>query len=171
MREGIPIGEEHTIFGLGAMVGISIALLVRNSKKQTCSIHYGEVDWKAKRSAKFALLNSAKRVSGIDWKRITPDPNHLWLSEGMAAEFSTLMPVGDKPAGKALFKTYSLGVSTNRDAVAYSFQARELDNGVASFCTVFNSEIARYHAKGSPKDIDGFVDYEHLKWSRNLKRQ
>jgi predicted helicase len=171
MREGIPIGEEHTVFGLGAMVGISIALLVRNHKKQACSIHYAEVDWKAKRSAKFALLNSAKHVSGIDWKIITPDANHLWLSEGMAAEFGAFTPVGDKLAGKALFKTYSLGVSTNRDAVAYSFQPRELDNGVASFCTMFNSEIARYHAKGSPKDIDGFVDYKRLKWSRNLKRQ
>ena len=30
MRDGIPLGEKHTVFGLSAMVGISITLLVRD---------------------------------------------------------------------------------------------------------------------------------------------
>ncbi|TMP90548.1 MAG: DNA helicase, partial [Verrucomicrobia bacterium] len=170
MREGIPIGEEHTIFGLGAMVGVSIALLVRNRRAQNRAIRYASVDWKAKRSEKFALLTRSRDVFGIDWKTIEPDRDHVWLSEGMAAEFRLLMPLADKLTGTGFFRTYSLGVSTNRDSVAYSFKASELEKCVASFSRAFNSEVARYQATGSPKDIDSFVDYEKLKWSRNLKR-
>jgi predicted helicase len=35
MREGIPIGEEHTVFGLAAMVGIAVSFFVKNKKYST----------------------------------------------------------------------------------------------------------------------------------------
>src|SRR5450432_2981880 len=43
MRDGIPIGEENTIFGLGAMVGVAIGIFVRKAETEGCKIHYAGV--------------------------------------------------------------------------------------------------------------------------------
>ncbi|MCB9421260.1 MAG: N-6 DNA methylase [Ardenticatenaceae bacterium] len=34
MRDGIPLGEQHTVFGLAAMVGISITFLIKDASKK-----------------------------------------------------------------------------------------------------------------------------------------
>src|SRR5262249_3104496 len=67
-------------------------------------------------------------------------------------------------------KTYSLGVSTNRDPVAYNFDRDSLLRNVSAFCNEYNSEVARYQREGRPAGIDAFVKYDGMKWSRNLKR-
>ena len=52
MRDGIPIGEKNTVFGLSAMVGISISVLVRNRQSEPNKIFYADVDWKSTRLEK-----------------------------------------------------------------------------------------------------------------------
>ena len=77
-----------------------------------------------------------------------------------------------------LFRAYSLGVSTNRDAVVYDFDTQRLEKRVQQFAEDYNNELDRWRKKAKPpKDpkelviyIDNFVSYEHIKWSRNLKR-
>ena len=49
MREGIPIGEKHTVFGLAAMVGITVTFFVKKRGYQGHKIYYSSVDWKATR--------------------------------------------------------------------------------------------------------------------------
>jgi predicted helicase len=68
-----------------------------------------------------------------------------------------------------IFRTYSLGVSTNRDAVAYNFDAKRLAETVEQFSDDYNTELHRWQKKGKPKDVDNFVSYEKVKWSRDLK--
>jgi predicted helicase len=171
MREGIPIGEEHTIFGLGAMVGISITFLVRNHRQSGCSIRYAGANWNAKRREKFALLERAKSVSGIAWKAIEPDASYLWLSEGLAPEFEQLIPLASKDSNNKVFHSYSLGVSTNRDDVAYNFTRKDLIDHLKTFSTAFDRELERYLRSNRPTNIDDFVDYTVLKWSATLKRR
>src|SRR6266496_6100256 len=72
MREGYPIGEEHTVFGLAAMVGVSLAFLVRRQTKDPCEIRYFTVDWRAKRSEKFAILAKAENVTRLPFRKIVP---------------------------------------------------------------------------------------------------
>jgi predicted helicase len=38
------------------------------------------------------------------------------------------------------------------------------------FCEHYNSELSRWQRNNAPVDVDTFVDYDKLKWSRNLKR-
>ena len=40
MREGIPIGEKHTVFGLAAMVGIAVTFFVKSHQHQDRKIYY-----------------------------------------------------------------------------------------------------------------------------------
>ena len=56
MREGIPIGEKHTVFGLAAMVGIAVTFFVRSRECKDDRIFYSTVDWKTTRQEKFDLI-------------------------------------------------------------------------------------------------------------------
>ena len=155
MRDRIPIGEEHTIFGLSAMVGIAITFLVKNPRHKSHEICYAEVDWQATRKEKFELLEKAGSAEKIKWRTIMPDARHAWLTAGMRDDFSPLVPMGDKAVKEkrsvgenVLFRNYSLGVSTNRDKVVYGFGKQGLAQRMEAFADDFNAEVGRYQRKG-----------------------
>ena len=63
---------------------------------------------------------------------------HTWLTEGIRAEFETFIPMGTKEAKAAkgetidvIFKIYSGGVKTNRDAWAYNFNPDVLAENIS----------------------------------------
>src|ERR1039458_6485340 len=77
----------------------------------------------------------------------------------------------------AIFKTYSLGVSTNRDSVVYDFNREALAKRVEEFCDGYDTEIARFKGwlakqQAAEKDHpnpDEFPWNEQLAWSSTLK--
>ena len=165
MREGIPIGEKHTIFGLAAMVGITVTFFVKSHRHQDRKIYYSEVDWKATRQEKFNLIENAGSVNGIHWKELTPDKNHTWLTEGLHTEFETFIPIGTQEAKEAkgevvdvIFKTYSLGVGTSRDAWVYNFNANRLTQKMSQMIETYNVEVNRWEGRGDrDANIDDFA--------------
>src|SRR5205823_13228308 len=87
------------------------------------------------------------------------------------------LPVGTKDAKliravetPTIFRTYSLGISTNRDNIVYDFDQQKLAGRIEQFIEEYNAEVSRWVRAGLPKDIDSFVRYDKIKWSRNLKR-
>ena len=44
-----------------------------------------------------------------------------------------------------------------------------MENRIKIFVDDYNSEVDRYIRAGRPKDVDGFVDYQKVNWSRDLK--
>ena len=72
---------------------------------------------------------------------------------------------------EAIFKTFSIGVNTNRDAWVYCFDEEQLADQVQRSIETYNSEIDRWKRAKMPKDIDNFVvnDESKLKWSSRLK--
>ncbi len=88
------------------------------------------------------------------------------------------MPLGTKEAKAAqsaivetIFKTYSLGVNTNRDDWMYDFDADKLAQKANVMIQTYNAELARWIKAGSPSNIDDFVldDVRKIKWSSRLK--
>jgi predicted helicase len=71
---------------------------------------------------------------------------------------------------QSLFATYSLGINTARDATAYDFDKHRLLTKVEEFFENYDSEVSRWARAGKPEDVDAFVRYDKVKWSRNLKR-
>jgi predicted helicase len=144
MREGIPIGEAHTVFGLAAMVGISVSFFVKHKTVEKVSekkrgIYYAEVDWKAKRVEKFKFIEDAQTISGAKTREIKPNQKHDWLTKGMHDEFDAFIPIGDKE-GKAndnlesgIFNNYSRGVETARDNWMVNFNKKHLAHNVKNF--------------------------------------
>ncbi len=168
-------GTTHNVFGIQVGVGITIA--IRKRENPATGLWYYRVpeDWR--KETKLAYLEEKSDITHIDWQELEPDDHHNWLTEGMRPEFATFLPMGSKTAKAAkyldvssIFKTYSLGVNTARDGVAYDFDGEILASRVEQFIENYNGEVFRWVRAGKPKDIDDFLHYEKIKWSRNLKR-
>ena len=101
------------------------------------------------------------------------------LLKGLHAEFDTFIPIGSKAAKMVkddptdvIFKTYSNGVKTNRDAWVYNFDQNTLIKNVDRMNETYNTEVARWtQRKDRNADLDNFVVSEdtQIKWSRDLK--
>ena len=94
-------------------------------------------------------------------------------------EFDTFTPMGTKQAKSAkgkvedvIFKTYSNGVKTNRDAWVYNFDQNTLTENISGMIDTYNAEVARWEQQMDRKvKLDDFVvsGDTKIKWSRDLK--
>ena len=126
-------GNVANVFGI--RVGVSINLFVKKKQESSESprIFYYPTDELWNRKQKFDFLIECQHIGAIPWQSIQPDARHTWLTEGLHAGFDTFVPMGSKEAKAvkgeavdAIFKTYSNGVNTNRDAWVYNFNRNML---------------------------------------------
>jgi predicted helicase len=166
-------GTMHNVFGIQVGVGITIAVRASSSENQGLFYHRVPDDWRRER--KNTALQEWAALRHVPWQVLTPDDKHTWLTEGLAPEFDSLLPVGTKEAKAgvigedAIFGTYCLGVSTNRDSVVYDFHPDVLVPRVRQFIEDYNAEVSRWVRAGKPTDVDQFVHYDRVKWSEMLK--
>ncbi len=171
-------GSTHNVFGI--QIGVSINLFIRKRNEQQrrqATIYYAATEESWRKEQKYRFLEETQHKQNISWRIIQPDKNQNWLTESLRADFDGFLPIGSKVAKQAtssnvetIFKQFGLGIKTGRDDTVYDWDEAKLQARVASFAETYNAEIDRYRQKGKPKDVDGFVNYEGLKWSRNLKR-
>lgn len=168
-KDGIFLNEDHTIFGLSAAVGVAISFLVkkRRPKKQPCEIRYlHPCDIRATRDAKLAYLQS-NPLRAIELDLIVPDAKANWIHQ-TSNDFETFIPIADKKSKaainksqeRAIFKLYSLGISTNRDEWLYDVDRAGLVKKVGYFIDQYDL------SKSTSTDFPNTI-----KWSRNLKRR
>ena len=177
------LGTTHNVFGI--QVGVSINLFIKRSEARTdpksAEIFYAHVDEFWRKDEKYNYLNSKGHYQNIEWQQIMPDSRHTWLTEGLHAEFDTFLPMGSKEAKVAngvvadvIFKNYSLGVSTNRDAWVCNFNHNTLTDNMNKMIETYNDQVFKWERKLDRDDnADDFVisDDTKIKWSRNLKRE
>ncbi len=163
----------------GIMVGVGITILVKNQASQERFIRYHRVPDDFNQSEKLEYIANTVDVDGVQWQELEPNKKNAWLTEGLEADFETFVPIGTKaarasfsPDSKTIFKTYSLGASTNRDEWVYNFDKSRLSSEVRHFTEFYNSEVERWAAHKKKKDnFDDFVKYDEksIKWSSTLK--
>ena len=120
--------EGGKVFGQGSRAPVAITILVRNpnAEHDGCRILYHDIGDYLKREEKLAILREAGSIAGIsDWREIKPDRHNDWIGKRSEA-FQKLYPMGSKAAkaGKAdetVFKLFSNGYKTGRDAYIYNF--------------------------------------------------
>ena len=176
-------GTTHNVFGI--QVGVSINLFIKKSETRTdpklVKIFYARVDEFWRKDEKYNYLDSKQHYQNIDWQQIVPDNRYTWLTEGLHAEFDTFIPMGTKAAkakkGTAtdvVFKTYSRGVNTSRDAWTYNFNRNILTGNVQQMSETYNTEVDRWKRQENQREInvDSFVvsDTAKVSWSETLKR-
>jgi len=172
-------GTTHNVFGI--QVGVSINLFVRLPKAKSrrarhkTRIYYHAVgrDWR--KEEKYQFLETKADLSGVEWQKLAPDDRGNWITNDTDEEFEGFLPIGSKDAKAGmsvptLFRTYSLGVSTNRDNVVYDFDAKRLAKRIERFVDDYNAELLRWQKKGRPANIDEFLQTDRVKWSETLKR-
>ncbi len=169
-------GTTHNVFGI--QVGVSINFLVKRNgtgQPKQAKIFYYRTDEFWRKEKKYDFLNEKGYLENVEWQKISPDSKHNWLTAGMDNSFDSLIPMGIKEAksegldSTTIFKTFSLGVSTNRDRVVYDFNRQTLEKRIEQCGDDYNAEVLRYQQKGKPANIDNFLDYRHVKWSSTLK--
>jgi predicted helicase len=129
---------------------------------------------------KLSWLGERGDISRVEWKVLPP---LKWLELESAGEFKPLIPLGTKKAkatkpmtginAQAIFKSYTVGVLTGRDDVAYDFSRETLIDRMRKFVEDYNGEVDRYRrAQQKQKkviNVDAFVHSDLLKWTHNLK--
>ena len=169
-------GTTHNVFGIKN--GVSINFLIRTKNRgKIDKINYATTDEFWRKEQKFDFLNQKVSIANVSWQDIVSDVKHNWLNEGLEEGFENFYPIGTKSvkASKkiedlALFKTFSTGVNTGRDVIVYDFDRNKLNKRINDFAREFNSEVYRYKNTKKPNNIDSFVTYDKIQWSRNLKR-
>ncbi|MGA9061112.1 MAG: type ISP restriction/modification enzyme [Terracidiphilus sp.] len=164
-------GTTHNVFGI--QVGVCITLLIRSSNHDTAQrgkIFYASTADEWRKEQKYRQLSDWENLESVKWREITPDSGHTWITEGLSESFKSFLGMASLKGGNQIFDRHCLGVSTNRDATVYSYHRGDLERKVKEFIHHFCDEVARFRREGHPKDIDGFVNYDKLQWSRNLKR-
>jgi predicted helicase len=167
-------GTTYNVFGI--QVGVGITLAVRCSKHTDRSVFFHRIDKLLRREEKLAQLAKLREITTTPWTEVTPDSKSTWLVPAHAGTYADGLSIGDKsskasddPNPATIFKTYGRGVATCRDATVYEFERGALGDRVRKFIEDYNGEVDRYKRSGSLDDVDGFVKYELLKWSRDLK--
>ena len=177
-RKGLKVSDAN-VFGI--RVGVSVNLFVKNERSlsESTRIFYYRTDDLWNRNQKFDFLSESQNAGNVEWQAIQPDPRHTWLTEGLHAEFDIFIPMGSKDAKAAkgepidvIFKTYSNGVKTNRDAWVYNFNPDALAENMNQMIGVYNAEVDRWKRGGNQQaNVDEFVisDDAKIGWSSGLK--
>jgi len=170
-------GTTHNVFGI--QVGVSINLLIRKGKSaQPAQIYYTRVDEFWRKEEKYEYLDKSEDCGKIDWQLIAPDRKYTWLTEGLQDEFESFIPMGDKKIKSSpmeevvIFKLFSNGVNTSRDAWAYNFNREELAKNIKRTIATYNEQMVRWSQRSDRTVLlDDFVTGDHSKisWSGDLK--
>ncbi len=173
--------EGQNVFGTGSMTGIAISILVKNpSKGSYGDIYYHDIGDDLKTERKLEILNELTSISTLSnnnvWDAVQPDKHNDWVGQ-RDESFTKFLSLGAKKEGESqtLFKNYTRGLETNRDAWCYNYSKRNLTANLNNTITFYNNEVQRYKDliadKSQSKSVDEFVnnDSTQISWNRSLK--
>jgi predicted helicase len=169
-------GATHNVFGIQVGVSINVFLRMKEPASGT-HIFYSRLDEKWRKEDKLSFLESAEVLSRVEWQEMTPSENCTWLTEGLSGDFESLLPIGVRdtklPDGNALFRLFSLGVSTNRDAWVYNYEMEGLCRNVERMIEVYNQQLYSYGRSSHKVHLDDFLlhDSSKISWSEALKKR
>ena len=176
---------DANVFGI--QVGVSINILIKSKHKVggisnpdlAFQIRYNDETAGLRKERTFAFLEEKQHVGNVAWKELTPDKRHTWLTTDLHNNFDTFIPMGNNAVKtgkaaveKALFKTYSLGVVTNRDAWAYNFNPNTLTQNMRAMMETYNGQVSKWERRSDRNiNVNDFIEIDDtkLKWTRSLK--
>ena len=171
-------GTTHNVFGIQVGVGVTVAIRKAQHADRALLYHRVPEDWR--KEEKLSWLTKEQNVAAVNWQTLRPDENHTWLIPEYTDEFTAFLPMGTRETKskrgldtQSIFKSFSLGVGTNRDQWVYDFSAGSLSQKVGRFVKNYNYEVFRLSQESpEPVSMDDFVnnDPTFLKWTDRLKK-
>ena len=139
--------EGGKVFGEGSRAPVAIVFLVKNPK----SSDYGKIYFHAvgdylTREEKLAALKRDRSIAYTPMNVIVPDAHGDWFNQ-RDDSFSHFMRMdGKKTKEVAIFKDYSLGVNTNRDAWVYNSNRQTVINSTKRSVLAFNKALGELNS-------------------------
>ncbi|WP_028762287.1 DEAD/DEAH box helicase [Shewanella colwelliana] len=168
--------EGGKIFGSGSRAPIAISLLVKNPEaKDKGKIYWHDIGDYLTQQQKLDIVSDFSSVDGITnenkWTEITPDKYHDWINQRDDSFYDHVV-IGTKEKGTTedfVFKNYSRGIETARDAWCYNGSKKKLASNMEKMTSFYNVEVARYK-EVLPNDLKSFVNNDPTKisWSSSL---
>ena len=149
--------EAGNVFGEGTRTPVAITLMLKvPDHPGPCELYYHDIGDYLSREQKLAIIENAGSIEGLEWQRITPNEEGDWINQRDPA-FDRFIALGDKSGeeeGKVVFKVYSSGVKTNRDAWVYNFSRQKVAANMRRMIDAYNEEVEKYKlaCKGLPKE-------------------
>ena len=174
--------EGGKIFGSGSRAPVAITIFVKNPEaEERGRIFFHDIGDYLSREKKTEIISKFRNVKGISesrgWNRILPDKTHDWLNQ-RNPEFDRFLMMGSKDKSRnseaRVFRNYSAGIVTGRDAWCYNFSAEMLKTNIGAMIEFYNAELARYEIEQpgtSTQAINNFInnDSRKISWTRALK--
>ncbi len=161
--------EGGKIFGMGSRAPVAVTILVRRPrgeghKQREAKIRYRDIGDYMTREEKLEAIKNMGSVQNVhDWKIVQPDKHNDWVDQ-RDNTFMRYLVMGSKDAKKgknnAVFKMYSPGIATNRDAWAYNSSQKKLEHNMKTHIDYCNAQ-----------NIDKpQIDPKKAKWSSGLSK-
>ena len=177
VRKGQP--GDANVFGI--QVGVSINIFVKSKldSGMHSRIRYNNETADMSKARTFTFLEESQHFGNLVWQELTPDRRYTWLTSGLQSDFDTFIPIGSKEAKlgrlkEVIFRTYSNGVQTNRDAWVRNFSKDALTKNMKAMIEFYNSQASKWEQRiERTQNIDAFVstDSTKIKWTDRLKAE
>ena len=169
--------EGGKVFGSGSRAPVAIMILVKNpnATHEGCKIHYRDIGDYLTRQQKLEALTEAVSIKGIsDWQAITPNAHYDWVDQRSDA-FSEFYPLGTKEAkagraDDAIFRLYSRGLATSRDAYLYNFSRDACADNAQRMTQDYLDALSELEE--NPELTADMASHRHssnIRWDLNLK--
>ena len=165
-------------------VGVAIAIGIKDESKQTFGLHYAEVPDYSTKDEKVSTVEHAS-VENLAWQTIEPNKEGDWLNQ-RSEEFETWPIIGEKKSNKiSIFKNYSLGLATGRDAWVTGESKAEVVEKICILEQSYREASKAFEAYIRSENIDELneqtvndfltsrpetADRRRYSWNRNLKQ-
>ena len=156
------------------MTGVAITVLVKDPEYVgSAEIFYAEAEDYATRQEKLNQIQAYCSIAGINkaeaFSRIEPNEHGDWIS-ARDERFATFQEIGNKDfkgkeSSPAVFRQFSNGLKTNRDAWCYGFSRDVVANNMSSMISNYNAEV---NSGLTAESID--TDPTRINWNRQLLR-
>jgi len=150
ITSGGAAGEGENVFGQSSKTGVAITIFVKDKGVRSPGrIAFHDIGRDLSRLGKLKVIKNYGSIHGIGeaggWTEIAPDEHGDWIDQ-RDSRFSKFPKMGDKRdrTGEVLFSSYTLGVSTGRDAWCINPSRFALTGNVNDTINFYNNELARF---------------------------
>ena len=161
--------EGGKVFGEGSRAPVAIVFLVKNpDSSEHGKIYFHTVDDYLTREEKLDALKKDRSISYTPMNVIVPDDHGDWFNQRDNSYSRFMRMDGKKTNEKSIFKNFSCGVVTSRDAWAYGSGKQHVLHNIKCSVEHYNGQVEAALLLGETFKVD--LDPLKMKWDRPQKR-